>query len=490
MPPWEFKINDPQGQLPIAGDPNRHTIFGDPGTGQLYFIGSDPGVAFDSRGRAFLSIVLEGVTAEVGTGVFPSGLVVLASPPGAKGSFYFPSEPIANSFPFALGDERAYTVVEDNTVRVVHDKPLVAADSYTTSPNRDNVYATWTVFLFDSQGSFQRAPIYGSMSTDHGVTWSTPEQISGDSPQLCVGGNSFDQGLSPSACNFDQASDPQVLPNGDLAVAYQNFNTPSVDNQILAVHCRPTGSSPAGTAHFNCGSPAKIGDDVSLGHPRCRNRGQSYGCIPGTFVRAALDAPSLEASRANGHLYVVWQDYRNGEFDIQIASSTDGGLTWGPASTVNPDHGLDHSQPALAVANVGGRDRVGVSYYRTARVPNENPPGVPSPTFTQGQPGVQAEPSDYVLTGGTQTATPFPFDVLSPAFPPPDGVQTGFMGDYSQMTIPRGTDAHPIWADTRNIDPFRPANGATHDLDIFTTSHSLPNGVAPVGLGTIGQPLH
>jgi hypothetical protein len=39
---------------------------------------------------------------------------------------------------------------------------------------------------------------------------------------------------------------------------------------------------------------------------------------------------------------------------------------------VNPDSGLDHYFGADAVAPSSGADRVGVSYYRTERVPVEN----------------------------------------------------------------------------------------------------------------------
>lgn len=479
MSPWHYKFNNPPGDLPTAEDPNRNTLYGDPGSNHPYYGAADPGVAFDSRGRAFFSCLVADLLRFSGDQA--SGLFVVASPPGADGSFYSTIASPANVIEEIKGGERAYMVVEDNTVRVFHDKPLIAADSYKASPNRDNVYLTWTPFLFDAHGNLRETPIYGSMSTDHGVTWSTPQEISGSSETLCFGGNSLDPTLSASACNFDQGSDPKVLPNGDVVLAYQNRNAPTTNNQELAVRCHPSGSSPTGTAHLNCGAPAKIGDDITAGEPLCKGLEE---CIPGPFIRT-FDVPRLAVNPANGHLYAAWQDYRNGEYDIQMASSTDGGLTWGATSTVNPDRGLDHFMPAVDIAKRGGTDRVGVSYQRSARVPNENstPPG----GFEPGQPGVQTEPSDTVLAGGTATATPFPFTVVSPVFPPPDGNQTGFLGDYTGITIPSDTLAHPIWADTRNVDPFAPFNGAKHDNDVFTTTARLPNGVERVAPGTIGQ---
>jgi hypothetical protein len=102
-------------------------------------------------------------------------------------------------------------------------------------------------------------------------------------------------------------------------------------------------------------------------------------------------------------------------------------------------------------------------------------------------PGVQEGRSDYVLAGGVGGNTPYDFDVLSPVFAPPDGAQAGFNGDYSGLTISQGVEAHPIWSDTRNADPFAPANGVVHDEDIFTAKENLPNGKAKAGRRRIGK---
>jgi hypothetical protein len=67
---------------------------------------------------------------------------------------------------------------------------------------------------------------------------------------------------------------------------------------------------------------------------------------------------------------------------------------------------------------------------------------------------VQQGNSDYVLAGGSADHTPSRFKVVSPVFPPPDGAQAGFNGDYSGLTINREDEAHPIWSDTRSVNPF------------------------------------
>ena len=116
-----------------------------------------------------------------------------------------------------------------------------------------------------------------------------------------------------------------------------------------------------------------------------------------------------------------------------------------------------------------------MSYYRTERVPNENT--TPPAGFAPGvNAGVQDKNSDYVLAGGSGAHVPFDFKRISPSFRPPDGIQAGFNGDYSGLAINKGTEAHPIWSDTRNADPFSPANGVVHDEDIFTDNVNLPNG--------------
>lgn len=506
-PPFYQKINEPLAEKAgVGGDPNNNTITGQPGNGFTYDGGSDPMQAFDSEGRAYFGLVV--FDRDVGNG---GGVMVTQSPAGAGGSFYFTPDTFSRNF----------VVVEDNDATIVHDKPFIAVDTGQNSPNHDNVYVTWTVFFANAKGAVTQSPIYGSMSTDHALTWSTPELISGTSQTLCFFGNFFDRKLNPNACNLDQGSDPIVLPNGDLEVVFNSGNTPpnNPNGEQLAVHCAPSGSSTAGTAHLNCASPAKVGDDVVQGEPQCNFGRGPEQCIPGSFVRSD-DFPRIAENRGNGDLFATWDDFRTGEYDVQLSRSTDGGKTWSAATAaVNRDHGVDHYQSAPAVVCSGpltnaacppngagaaaltangsglcgtanttesgaissGNDHVAVSYYRTCQIPNEAtacPLGstlVCSPSLA----GVQNEPSDYSLLGGFGVATPYTGSPVSPAFSPPQGGrETGFMGDYSGITV-LGTTAHPIWADPRNVVPvgFRdpqPDQRAINDNDVFTVDAVIP----------------
>lgn len=470
LPPFRQKVNYPAAQEPTSNDPNRHTILGGNGTLHTYDAGSDPAVAFDSQGRGFFSCVGFDVLSNA------SLLYVTTSPRGAQGSYFY------NLGTLGSTTDRRFIVAEDNSARVFHDKEFITADANPSSPNRDNVYVTWTVFRFSPNcrgGSaeafaFCQSPIYGSMSTDHGFTWSTPEQISGVNRNLCFFGNYFDRRANAHACNNSQGSDPTVLPNGDLAVSFSNANTAAgnPNMQVLALHCSPRGSSTAGTAHFNCGAPSKVGNQLTAAAPKCDFGRGPEQCAPGTFVRAPFEtSPRIASNSKNGNVFVTWFDYR-GSFVQNLAKSTDGGRTWSGSIMVDKDANNDHYFGAIDVAEVGNLSQIGISYYRTHQVPNEN--RTPNGGFAPGDPGVGQEPSDYRLAGGNDlSASSYRTVVVSPVFPPPDGVQTGFLGDYSGLTINLGTQAHPFWSDTRNRNTD-PNNFVSRDEDVFTTTRQLP----------------
>jgi hypothetical protein len=466
--PFGYRLNAPDQLLRTAADPNRHTLLGGPGTLHSYDACSDPYVTFDSEGRAFYTCV--------GFDIADNASLVFAvpSPSWAKGSYFDQVYP-----PFGLVGGvtgREHIIAEDNNPGAFADGPKIRADAYAGSPNRDNVYETWTNFdqtcPVESFG-YCESPTYASMSTDHGFTWSTPQRISGANASICDFGDTFDPDINPSSCNFNGHSDPQVLPNGDVVVTFQNGNGPTVNDQILAVHCHPTGSSTAGTADMNCGRPHEVSQIVTGNAPGCDFGRGPEQCIPGAFIRAPIEtAQRLAVNQHNGTLFDTWYDYRAGEFDIWMVRSTDGGITWSNPRRVNPDTGMDHYFAAVDVGESGNASHLGVSYYRTARIPNEN--NTPASGFAPGDPGVADRMSDYVVAGGFNLATPYDFTVLSPRFAPPDGIQAGFNGDYSGIAVVGGSRAHPIWSDTRVHIPDPAFDHGTVDEDVFTDRVTLP----------------
>jgi hypothetical protein len=460
--PFGYRLNDPQDLLPTGSDPNRHTIKGGAGTLHSYDACSDPYVATDSRGRFFYTCVGFDIASNAGLAF------VVPSPPGAKGS-YFDQVPAPEglSAPYT---GREHIIAEDNSAAASYDAPKVAADAFVGSPNRDNVYFTWTVFDFScgpGHDEYCESPIWGSMSTDHGFTWSTPEMISGSNTAVCTLGNSFNPDLDPGSCNLDGHSDLVVRPNGELAVTFISQNTPNLNPETLSLRCHPSGSSTAGTAHLNCGTPNKVSDYVT--GPTCDFGRGPEQCIPGVYIRAPFEtAQRLSVDERTGVLYNTWYDYRSGEFDVFVVRSTNGGATWTAPRLVNPDRGTDHYFSAIDVGEKNATE-VAISYYRTGRVAGENTP--PPGGFG---PEVANQMSDYVLSGGRGLTTPYRFQVLSPKFPPPDGIQAGFNGDYSGIEVDRNDIAHPIWSDTRNTVPNPDFNKATVDEDVFTVARPIP----------------
>jgi hypothetical protein len=466
--PFAYRLNAPEDLEPTADDPNRHTILGTEGSLHSYDACSDPYLAFDSRGRAFYTCVAFNIVD------FASLVFVVPSPAGAKGSYFDQVYPPFGLIPPTTG--REHIVEEDNSPGASADGPKLAADDYRSSPNRDNVYSTFTLFSFTcgpNGDEYCQSPVYGSMSTDHGFTWSTPEEISGNNPQVCKFGNAFDPSQDPNDCNLDGHSDIAVHPNGDLTVSFISQNSNGLNPQILDVQCQPTGSSPAGTAHLNCGTPGRVATEVLTHAPQCNFGRGPEQCSPGAFIRVPFETSQrIAVDQQTGDLFVTWYDYRFGEFDIFESRSTNGGQTWSSPRLVNPDRGTDHYFSAIDVGESRHGSHVGVSYYRTGRVPNENhtPPG----GFAPGMPGVQDRPSDYAVAGGASLATPYAFRVVSPSFPPPDGIQEGFNGDYSGLVVTRGKEAHPVWSDTRVSVPDPSFDHVTVDEDVYTIGLNLP----------------
>jgi hypothetical protein len=55
----------------------------------------------------------------------------------------------------------------------------------------------------------------------------------------------------------------------------------------------------------------------------------------------------------NGHIHIVWVEERNGARDIYYSKSTDGGLTFGPDIKVNDVPGSAYYGPSIAADEYG-----------------------------------------------------------------------------------------------------------------------------------------
>lgn len=112
------------------------------------------------------------------------------------------------------------TVDESTSDGIQEDKPYLVVDANLGSPFKNSVYATWTRFEFDSQDNYLESPIFFSASRNGGLSWSTPQEISGRNTALCTfSGTPL---ANDGRCREDQFSSPVVGPDGTIFVAFEN----------------------------------------------------------------------------------------------------------------------------------------------------------------------------------------------------------------------------------------------------------------------------
>lgn len=128
--------------------------------GGTYDAGGDPAVAFDAQGNVYY--------AGLGFNRSSAPNTVAVN----KGTF-------DGSGALTWG---APTFIDPTTSpSVFNDKEWIAADAHANSPFVNRVYVTFTRFAFNpANGSYVQSPIFEAHSTDGGHTFSTPQSIAGN----------------------------------------------------------------------------------------------------------------------------------------------------------------------------------------------------------------------------------------------------------------------------------------------------------------------
>lgn len=201
------------------------------------------------------------------------------------------------------------------------DKPYVVADD-SRSRYSGNLYVGWTRWtLTDSEILFVR-------STDDGLTWSKPMEIDRH-PGLPRDDNGALEGFAGT-----------VGPDGTLYVSW------AADGWLEFA------------ASHDGGRTFSVPRNVVKTAPimfQVQDVARSNG-----FPQIGIDARSASKPR----LYLSWSDYRNGDTDVFVSSSTDLGKTWGSPVRVNSDpmhNGADQFFQWMAVDPVDGS--VNVLFY-------------------------------------------------------------------------------------------------------------------------------
>jgi len=191
-----------------------------------------------------------------------------------------------------------------NTVIPFEDKPGLIVDNAQGSHSKGNVYLAWTRFdVYGSSNPEHHSQIYFTRSTDQGQTFSMPFRISD------TGGDCLDSD------NTVEGAVPAVGPRGEVYVVWAGplglvFDK-SLDGGLTFGKDKVIGDFPGGW-------------DFSVdGLDRANG-------MPVTGVDLS-DGPN------KGTLYVNWIDARNGDPDVFVMSSRDGGDTWSAPVRVNDD---------------------------------------------------------------------------------------------------------------------------------------------------------
>lgn len=411
---------------------------------------SDPTATFDADGNAYVGGVLFDIASPA------SAFVVAKSNAGIGGAFYHTPAPLSFQ---TYRDTPLGVVASDSDPNIAHDKEFIVADASTSSPKKNNVYATWTRFDFATgAGVGGHSPIYFSQSTDGGATWSRGIEISGANASFCT---IFSGESNSKACDQDQGSHPIVGLDGTVYVAFGNGNTPNLgENQHLIVTC-PAAKDCSLAASWS--KPRKITDDIGKqpSGPSAEGCPAGRQCLPPNGYR--LDdfvEGSLSVDQTN-RLFFVWADFRNGAAncnpngaastatppcnnDVFYTFSKDGGATWNAPILVTPQNKFGKSaqwMPWSAVTPKG--DRLWIAYYDRSYGSCETTgcnditllrvdrPAKPSPSF------------DY------KRLTTSSMPNLTPANNP---IEAGFLGDYMWVATDATGRPYVVWADTRGLN--------------------------------------
>ena len=447
--------------------------------------GGDTSVGWDSRGNAYMSCQLfmrgPGVT---NNRDFSSAFYVFRSTGDGGASWNFPGHPAVETF--------------NVTGSALTDKAYMTVDNNPNSPFRDRIYVTWTQFAADGS-----AYIFEVHSNDYGQTFSAPVVVSTTS-SLCV--NTFGAGTPHGTCNENQDSDPFVGPDGNLYVAFDNFNnslSSATDNHNQVLLTRSTD----GGQTF--GSPVLVGNYYDLPDCATYQGGQDpfRSCVPekGTAQNSVFRATNYPSGGVNptnaSQVVVTYGSYINRDSNesngctpaglnpntglnlytgvktpgacnnkIVLSVSANGGSSFTGTTTdprqlpvVNTDNGQNGTDQWWQWTTFSPKGSLVSSYYDRQYGSDETTGNM---DFSQ---STSTNLSSFKVMRVTSSSMPLPTQ-----FPDVQG-NSVFMGDYTGLSAVSG--AHPIWMDTRNPDfavcPGTAVPGMPPKLCSFT---SVPNG--------------
>ena len=336
--------------------------------------GGDVSVAFDDTGAAYLSYLTSEGLGSASYWAHHAGKSGIWVQRSADGGRTWPTPPVP---------VKIWPNPRDTAPQMV-DMSRIWVDANPASPHRGNLYVAWINWELD------RSIIQFSRSADHGASWSVPMKISAKAglPRDDNGGLVAPIGV--------------VGPDGTMHVIWND------QNSIVYTSSRDGGKTFAPSHSI-----------VPVGPPYF---GGATG-IPG--VVRVMGFPQIGFDVKRRTLYVTWSDFRNGDVDVFLSRSSDGGARWSAPMRVNDDpihDGKDQFFQWLAVDAANGD--LYVQFYDRRDDPNNRGTRVTLARSTdQGHSFTNYAWSEAAFTG-----------------------ENVFLGDYSWLVAQNGR-VHGVWVE-------------------------------------------
>ncbi len=266
--------------------------------------GGDVSVAFDNKGHAFLgSLHFDrlGTASYWAHGAGRNGIFVRRSLDGGK------------TWEHEAATVKAYQGTEPDIKW--EDMPRVFADNRPKSPFAGNIYVGWIEWQLD------QSVILFARSVDEGKSFSTPIRIS-------------------THAGLPRDDNGGLV--GFVGVVGEDGTISAIWNDGLAIAFAQS--------HDGGKTFAQSRSVVDVAPPYFGGAGG----VPG--VSRVMGFPQIGAG-PRGALYIAWSDFRNGDVDVFLSSSTDRGRTWSKPQRVNDDpihDGKDQFFQWMAVDPISG----------------------------------------------------------------------------------------------------------------------------------------